>query len=308
VKAHPGPVILGLDRNQCPPGALENATGLKWTGVGIDGFLTNLELANVAEFPMGFSDHPGVHADVTLPGRHQGDPVTPPPKRLTIMQRIRKLLRIKIGLHDAGEANARDALKDLNKPLPKPDPPKPHPVPTTRHGFMPGAIDRNIAPGSNDPGIDPCGVVQHIAVSNADSLFDLFSSDNGIESHFYIRKDGTIEQYRSIFFEADAQASGNSFGSPRKGFVSVEHQGGVGTDLTQPMPPAQLAAFHDVVAWVHSQRPFPLRVCPAWNAEGVGFHALFPEWNPNHHSCPGAARIKQFHDVTVPWLKSGAKV
>jgi hypothetical protein len=51
VKAHPGPVVIGLDRNQCPPSALEHATGLTWHGVGIDGFLTNLPVSNVKEFP-----------------------------------------------------------------------------------------------------------------------------------------------------------------------------------------------------------------------------------------------------------------
>jgi hypothetical protein len=181
------------------------------------------------------------------------------------------------------------------------------PTPPAPHGFMPGAIIKNIPPGSSDPAIIPAGVLQHIAVSNSDSLFPLFSNDGGIESHFYIRKDGTIEQYRSIYFEADAQFAGNSFGSPRKGFISVEHQGGVGADLNVPMPKAQLDAFHRVIQFVHSEVPFPLRVCPAWNQDGVGYHALYVEWNTNHHSCPGAARIKQFHDVTVPWLKAGGR-
>jgi hypothetical protein len=67
VAAHPGPVVIGLDRNQCPPGSLEQATGLRWHGVGIDGFLTNCKVANLGEFPKGFSDHPGVRADVTIP-------------------------------------------------------------------------------------------------------------------------------------------------------------------------------------------------------------------------------------------------
>jgi endonuclease/exonuclease/phosphatase (EEP) superfamily protein YafD len=72
------------------------------------------------------------------------------------------------------------------------------------------------------------------------------------------------------------------------------------------MPKAQLDAFHSVILWVHSQRPFALRVCPAWDEEGVGYHALFEQWNHNHHSCPGPARIKQFNDVTVPWLAAQA--
>ena len=174
------------------------------------------------------------------------------------------------------------------------------------HGFMPGAIHEPIPAGDSDPPIDPCGVIQHIAVSNADDLHGQFSNDGGIESHFYIRKDGTILQYRSIFREADAQFDGNSFGSPRKGFISVEHQGGVGADLNVGMPKAQLDAFHEVVLWVHSQRPFLLRVTPGPFSEGVGYHAMFDEWNHNHHSCPGAGRIKQFNAVTVPWLAAQA--
>lgn len=85
VKAHSGPVIIGMDRNQCPPGALENATGLKWVGIGIDGFLTNCKIANLKEFPKGFSDHAGVYATVSVPvapapdpGPHVVHPPNPP--------------------------------------------------------------------------------------------------------------------------------------------------------------------------------------------------------------------------------------
>lgn len=191
--------------------------------------------------------------------------------------------------------------------IPAKSKPKPPPVPPAPHGFMPGVAHEPIPAGSNDPPIIPCGVIQHIAVSNATDIHSIFTDGRGIESHFYILKNGTIIQYRSIFFEADAQFAGNSFGSPRRGFISVEHQGGVGADLNVPMPQAQLDAFHRVVLWVKSQSDFPLRVCPSWNAPGVGYHALFDEWNTNHHSCPGPARINQFHDVTVPWLKAGGK-
>jgi hypothetical protein len=306
LKAHPGPAVIGLDKNQASVGALEHATGLTWHGVGIDGFLTNLPMKAVASFAKGFSDHPGVHALVTTKEKP-----LPAPKAHPLHDILAALRAALAGFKKAGakrRAKRTQAAIDALKPKPvKPKPPKPQPVPVVPHGFMPGAIVKAIPPGANDPAIDPCGVIQHIAVSNADSLFPLFTSDNGIESHFYILKDGTIEQYRSIFFEADAQNAGNSFGSPRRGFVSVEHEGGVGADLGQPMPQAQLDAFHNVIKFVHSLRPFRLRVCPAWNAEGVGYHALFDQWNTNHHSCPGAARIKQFNEVTVPWLKAGGK-
>jgi hypothetical protein len=297
VKSVQGPVRLGADINKIPPAKLEAATGLKWHGIGIDGFLG--DVSDVATFPEGFSDHAGVHAVINAHPRER-------PVKRTLLERARELLRRVVRRNRTSHPRiAKKAQGGLNATRPTP---KPAPVtPSAPHGFMPGAIIKNIPPGSSDPAIIPAGVIQHIAVSSQTSLFAQFSNDGGIESHFYIRKDGTIEQYRSIYFEADAQFAGNSFGSPRRGFISVEHQGGVGADLNVPMPKAQLDAFHRVIKFVHSEVAFPLRVCPAWNQDGVGYHALFVEWNTNHHSCPGAARIKQFHDVTVPWLRAGGR-
>jgi hypothetical protein len=231
------------------------------------------------------------------------------------IQRALRLLRDALGYATAHGQDAkaghirkarRQGRKALFPPFKFPQPPAPvvPPTPPVARGFMPGAIVKNIPPGSNDPAIVPCGVIQHIAVTDADTLLPGFTDGRGIESHFYVRKDGTIEQYRSIFFEADAQFAGNSFflGGRRVGFISVEHQGGVGADLGVGMPKAQLDAFHRIILWVRAQADFPLRKCPAWNAPGVGYHALFTEWNTDHHSCPGAARIAQFEKVTVPWL------
>lgn len=85
VKAHAGQALtLGADKNQAAVAAMEKATGLKWHGVEIDGFLTNMETADVAAFKPGFSDHPGVHATMTLPaakpaGKPEHRAEVPPP-------------------------------------------------------------------------------------------------------------------------------------------------------------------------------------------------------------------------------------
>ena len=108
VKTHPGPTVGGLDRNQCPPGTLENATGLKWHGVGIDGFLTNCQVANVAEFTKGFSDHPGVHANVSIPApkpaadnkvQQAGDLLRKAARNAKEQGRTGRLARIRAALH-----------------------------------------------------------------------------------------------------------------------------------------------------------------------------------------------------------------
>lgn len=168
------------------------------------------------------------------------------------------------------------------------------------HGFMPDAIAEPIPAGANDPEIDPCGVILHVAVSTSPDIRPVFTDGRGIESHFYVQFDGTIRQYRSIYREADAQFDGNSFPLDGKlgGFVSVETAGmgaGVWTD-------AQLASMKRIILWVHSQRRFPMRVAPRWNGPGVGYHALFSAWNHNGHTCPGPRRIAQFRQVIAPWL------
>ena len=88
------------------------------------------------------------------------------------------------------------------------------------------------------------------------------------------------------------------FGGQRVGFISIETEGMGPGKWTQD----QLAAIKAIILWVHSQQEFPMRVCPAWNSRGVGYHSMFEEWNPHAHSCPGPNRIVQFLDVIEPWL------
>jgi hypothetical protein len=78
------PITLGLDKNQATVASLEKATGLKWHGIDIDGFLTNQKLSKPVEFKAGFSDHPGVAATATVEDkpakpRHTKPREVPPP-------------------------------------------------------------------------------------------------------------------------------------------------------------------------------------------------------------------------------------
>ena len=176
-------------------------------------------------------------------------------------------------------------------------------------GFYPRAVVKNIPPGVNDPGIIPCGVVLHVRDGLGDSLHDYFDGPSGgIESHGYIRLTGVSEQYRSIFSEADAQLDGNSFivDGKRFGFVSLETEGRAAGEWTAE----QVAEIQRWILWVRDQAkaagyPFPLEECPAWNKPGVGYHTMWgspSHWTPSVKTCPGPDRIKQFHDVLVPWM------
>ena len=175
--------------------------------------------------------------------------------------------------------------------------------------LYPKAVLRLIDPGANDPAIEVVGAILHVDAGNARTLFDFFRlRSGGIESHFHIALDGTVEQYRDTGYEADANLKANSFwaGGKRKGFVSVETQGFGNGRWTA----AQLAAIKELLLWLSETHGFPLRVCPGPFDQGVGFHTLFgapSAWTPVAKSCPGPKRIAQFTKVLVPWFDEVGK-
>ena len=165
----------------------------------------------------------------------------------------------------------------------------------------PFAVKRLIAPGSSDPRIEPRVAILHVDAGNASSLYDYFKNrSGGIESHFHIRKDGVIEQYRDTAFQADANLHANDFA------VSIETQGfGEGE-----WPPAQLASIKRLLLWLNKVHGIPLEQCPAPYGKGVGYHTLFgapSAWTPVAKSCPGPDRKKQFHSILVPWMAEVTK-
>lgn len=166
-------------------------------------------------------------------------------------------------------------------------------------GFYPGAFVKNIPPGDNDPPIMPRVAILHVDAGNALSLFDFFRlRSGGVESHFHITRNGVVEQYRSIYFQADANLKANDFA------VSIETQGFGDGEWT----PAQLQAIKGLLLWLNREAGIPLRKIQRWDGSGVGYHTLFgspSEWTPVAKSCPGPLRIRQFEMVLVPWMNAG---
>jgi hypothetical protein len=170
--------------------------------------------------------------------------------------------------------------------------------------WYPAAKKREIRPGSNDPKIKPIGAILHVDAGNSSSLYNYFNGpSNGIESHFHVRKDGTVEQYRAVGYEADANYKGNSFvlDGVRCGYVSIETQGlEKGTWVK-----AQLEAIKKLLEWLRDEHGIPLKVPSTPKSPGVGYHTLFGapgDWTPVAKSCPGPDRIKQYREVLVPWF------
>jgi N-acetyl-anhydromuramyl-L-alanine amidase AmpD len=171
--------------------------------------------------------------------------------------------------------------------------------------WYPEAIKKVIAPGPNDPPIIAIGAILHIASSEQASLFNYFNgASGGIESHFYIRRDGTIEQYRDTAYEADANLKANQFlgaDGKRYGYVSIETQGMDDGEWT----PAQLASIKTLLRWLSEAHNFPLVKCKTPTSPGVGYHTLFGApgpWTPRAKTCPGPDRIRQFNNELVRWM------
>jgi hypothetical protein len=171
--------------------------------------------------------------------------------------------------------------------------------------WLRGAQRRPIPQGANDPNINAVGDVFHIAVSELESLYGIFTDGRGIESTGYIRRDGSVEQYRPYNVECDAQAAGNSWheaSGKRVGLCSWESQGMGEGEWTDD----QVDTIKRIIRMRHTEWGVPLRVCPTAQSSGFGYHRLFAAWNPNAHSCPGDGRVRQFNNVIVPWMEQGA--
>ena len=156
------------------------------------------------------------------------------------------------------------------------------------------AVKRLIPPGPTDPRITPRIVILHVDAGNASSLYDWFNGPSGgVESHFFVKKNGVVEQYRDTGWQADANTDANDWA------ISIETQGFEAGEWT----PEQLASIKALILWCHEVHGIPLQRCSVWDGAGIGYHTLFPgRWDKRGASCPGPERKLQFNQIITPWL------
>ena len=156
---------------------------------------------------------------------------------------------------------------------------------------VPGGLTRRTSKGR--------AVVLHVAVSEARSLFGFFNGNASANSHFYVAKDGTIEQYIDTDYQSWASMAANP------STISVETQGGVTDPDGEPWTDAQVASLARICAWAHATEGTPL--APMLDSKpastGVGYHKLgINPWRVSGGEvwsssagkiCPGAAKIRQ---------------
>lgn len=152
----------------------------------------------------------------------------------------------------------------------------------------PRARQRRLPESGHQRRITPTQAIAHSAVGRG-SIREYFGRpDVVVESTIWIGLDEAagVEQYMDTEEKAEAQYLGN----PRA--LSAETADNGHPDAF-PWTPYQCEELAQFFAWCHIEHGIPLRLCRTWDDPGIGYHRQFPQWNPNKHSCPGDARIKQ---------------
>lgn len=178
----------------------------------------------------------------------------------------------------------------------------------------PGAIFRPLTVDKSRWRLVPLRMNLHVAVSEATSLFGYFNElRSRPDSHFYVRRDGTVEQYVDTALVAYADLEGN--GST----ISVETQGGVIATQTQKWTTAQVRSLAALYAWAVRTHGIAVQIAddskPGKSSHGLSWHRLGCDGNfparPLHGRvaggrrysrafgkvCPGDAKIRQIPDI-----------
>lgn len=145
-------------------------------------------------------------------------------------------------------------------------------------------------------------VILHIAVTEASSLQGWFNNPRAYaSSHFYVRRDGTIEQY----IDADYISWANGDANPRA--VTVETQGMGSGKWTS----AQVKSLAHIAVWANDRYGVPMVMMPNSrpSSKGVGYHRQGVDpwrvsggevWSKSYGKiCPGYDRVKQVDDVVA---------
>jgi peptidoglycan hydrolase-like protein with peptidoglycan-binding domain len=179
---------------------------------------------------------------------------------------------------------------------------------------MPEAIRKEIPKHHRGPRPFHNRVNDHVAVSEASSLFGYFSGA-GVCSHAYVRKStaeqlaagamATIEQYLPLDNYSAADLDGND------GTFSVETQGGVNNAQAEPWDDGQLRALAYIAWWVHQQTPqVPLRLATSSKvgeeSKGLSWHRL--GINGNFPALPSILAGREQRGGGMRYSKSAGKI
>jgi hypothetical protein len=163
--------------------------------------------------------------------------------------------------------------------------------------IYPHAVQLLLPESETQPHIEPRVAVMHTAVDgeNTTTLAGVFGPSQ-LESHFYVRRDGTVEQYMDTNTRADAMFDANAFG------VSIETWDGAASTGSVPRwNDDQVPAIVALLRWLCDTHPAITRqLADGPYGSGLGYHCQFHEWARDGHTCPTQIRVDQFLAEILP--------
>lgn len=126
-------------------------------------------------------------------------------------------------------------------------------------------------------------------------------ASNGLESHFLIKNDGTLEQYVDTDVRADANGAANGYA------ISCETEST--SAATERWTKAQAATLVRLIDWCCTVHRIPRTITPTATGAGLAWHVQFGApgpWTPSRGKvCPGPARIDQYRNEIIPAVQHG---
>lgn len=157
----------------------------------------------------------------------------------------------------------------------------------------------------------------HVGVVLGRSLFADFNKAGAPDSHFFVYKDGSFEQYVDTIYRANADLDGNDAS------ISIETEGGVVNPDSEPWTPEQVATIAKIYAWAVETHGIALKIATdshlgasshglSWHRLGVdGNFPALPDMRAGRNQrgggmyytkhrgklCPGGAKINQIPEI-----------
>lgn len=129
------------------------------------------------------------------------------------------------------------------------------------------------------------------------------------ESTFIVAMDGTIVQcmYSGQKAVANRDANSTAISIETEDHSHVVDKRLVGPDKEwDPWTVAQMKSIMRLLEWCSKKHGIPMVRCPEPTGSGMGFHTMWGSpspWTPVVKACPGAARIRQFDEILMPFMK-----
>lgn len=172
--------------------------------------------------------------------------------------------------------------------------------------WYPAAKKMELQPESDaQPAIKPTQFILHSIVApwTPQRTYEYWRDSTNLESHFGLGYDGSLGQFIGTETRADATGAANRR-ADGSGAVSLESASNL--QASDAWTDEQVESIIRLGVWLHQIHDIPLRVCRNATDPGFGYHRLFTAWNPDAHSCPGNARVTQFHNVIFPGIVARA--